>query len=104
MEIEFGIRTLRRLAPFEWEQARFAIGEMETLGIEQRLIAAVRVHWPLQSLVAFQPLVVHASEHRGHRGDFIHDLRWMPVAPAGSQPVRYILNDDPVGTAALNRL
>ena len=78
-------------------------GKANPFGVEQRLIGAIGGDRPLQSLVAFEPFVVHAGEQRRQRSDLIHHLGGMAIIPVGAQPVGDVLDNHPIGPASRQR-
>src|ERR1700757_2129795 len=101
MQVKFRVWLIRGANPGDREQPRLSVGESKAFGVKQGLIRAIRRNWPLQRFIPFQPVVVHSSEHRGKRGDFIHDLGRMLMVPLGAQQVRNLLGNLPIWPTAL---
>ena len=102
VQVEFGVELLAGFSR-ERKQPRLAIGKIEALGIQQRLIDAVGRDRPLQRFVAFESVVGHSGEERRQRSGFMHDVGRMVVLPIGSKRRSPNLEDLPVGTATGER-
>src|ERR1700722_7450569 len=104
MEIKFGIGLVGGFRKGEREQAGFAIGKGKLFGIKQRLIRSVSSHRPLERLKTLQPLVGHASEQGSKGSNLAINFRRMLILPVRAETVGDVLNDLPIGAAALQRL
>src|SRR6266478_6740850 len=103
MQVIFGVGEVDRTDPGDGKQSRFSVREGELLGVQQGLVGSVRRYRPLQGLVTFQPLVVHPGKYRRQKGNFIHDLGWVPIMPVGTQLIGNVLDDRPVRAATGKR-
>src|SRR5205085_6403635 len=103
VQVKFSVRAIGGALPGNREEPGFSIGESETFGIEQRLIRSISRDGPLQGFVTLQPLVVDTGEHWSQRGNFIHDLGGMLIAPIAAQTVGDVLDNLPIRFTASER-
>src|SRR5438445_4815515 len=101
MQIEFSVYLVGWLRILQREKSRLAVREIELLRIKQRLVCAVRSHWPLQTFVSFKPFVGHSGEQGCQRSNLGVDLGWMLEIPISSKTIGDLLYDSPIGAGAL---
>src|SRR6266700_2528179 len=104
MQIEFSVYLVGWLRILQREKSRLAVREIELLRIKQRLVSAVRSHWPLQTFVSFKPFVGHSGEQWCQRSNLGVDLGRMLEFPISAETIGDLLYDSPIGPAPLQRL
>ena len=103
-QIELRACLLRGWNVLDGVEFGLAIGEGKLVGEQQRRVGPVRMHRPLQTLIAFEPFVADAGKQRGQPRDLIHDLGGVLVLPVTAHAVGDQLNDLPVGLRLAQRI
>src|SRR5713101_97484 len=85
-KIKVAIQRLVRFTEGNRVKSCLAIREGEPVEIEDRLVRSIRLDWPLQCLIALEPLIAHAGVEWGQRSHLSHDFGRVLVVPQRAHP------------------